>query len=161
MCCNQTSNILYIHTTSEVILEEKVKDVIFVFQLQTNLFECFCHLWTLKVLQALRTLLSWSFHFTPGWKSMSYKAELSHSVLLLSSWLTSEKLIGNWPLGIEYFLTIYWKLAVHQNHRSGFRKGDWGFLAGKLGSGKTTGRNRGFSVFLRSFLISKVSFVTL
>lgn len=41
-----------------VTLEEKVKDVIFVLQLQNNVFECFCHLWALKALQALKTLSS-------------------------------------------------------------------------------------------------------
>lgn len=37
VCCNQTSNILFAQATSEVTLEEKVRDVIFVFQLQNNL----------------------------------------------------------------------------------------------------------------------------
>lgn len=149
--CNQTSNILFPHATSEVILEEKVKDVIFVFQLQNNLFECFCHQLTLKLLEALKTLFSWSLHFTPGSKSMSYKTELSHSCsatfFRAHFWEVVWKLI----IRNRTFSCHILEVAVQQNHRSGVRKGDWGFLAGKLGSSKTTGRNQDYSVFPQKF----------
>lgn len=153
--CNQTSTILFSHATSEVILEVKVKDVIFVFQLQNNLFECFCHQLTLKVLEALKTLFSWSLHFTPGSKSMSYKAELSHSCsatfFRAHFWEVVWKLI----IRKEHFLAIYWKQPCSKTTGLGSEKEIGVSWQESWEAARPLAETKTILSFLRSFLIPK------
>ena len=106
--------------------------------------------------------------YSRHWRHCSADPYISHQVVKV--WATKPSCLTLCSASFfqAHFWEVDWKLIIRnrtfsyhilelaeqQNHRCGVRKGDWGFLAGKLGSDETTRRNRGYSVFLRSFLIS-------